>query len=108
MAFFHRTTHMMEAMMTLNPVSVTIVVSSWTIGMAAVMFPAISPMVLLYNRMISNSYNGNNIEYGINSMFSGARQNVDNHVQNKKDLEHLLSSLFFKSFIQLTKIVNQN
>ena len=28
---------------------------SWTIGMAAMMFPAITPMVLLYNRLIKRS-----------------------------------------------------
>jgi predicted metal-binding membrane protein len=46
--------------MTLNPVAVAIFVSSWTIGMAAMMFPAIVPMVLLYNHMIYNSHNDNN------------------------------------------------
>ena len=62
---------MMEAMMTLNPMAVAIFVSSWTIGMAAMMFPAIVPMVLLYNRMISNSHNDNNDAYGAKSMFGG-------------------------------------
>jgi predicted metal-binding membrane protein len=51
---------MMEAMMTLNPIAVTIFTISWTIGMAAMMFPAIIPMVLLYNRIISNDQNNNN------------------------------------------------
>jgi hypothetical protein len=74
---------MMEAMMALNPMAVTIFVSSWTIGMAAMMFPAIVPMVLLYNRMISNSHNDNNDAYGANSMFGGPRQNVCNSEQKK-------------------------
>ena len=51
---------MMEAMMTLNPIAVTIFTASWTIGMAAMMFPAIIPMVLLYNRLISASLKENN------------------------------------------------
>ena len=46
---------MMEAMMTLNPLAVTIFTVSWTIGMAAMMFPAISPMVLLYDRLIRSN-----------------------------------------------------
>ena len=43
--------------MTLNPIAVTIFTISWTVGMAAMMFPAIIPMVLLYNRIISNDQN---------------------------------------------------
>ncbi len=74
---------MMEAMMTLNPMAVTIFVSSWTIGMAAMMFPAIVPMVLLYNRMISNSHNETNDAYGANSMFGGRRHNVSKSEQKK-------------------------
>jgi predicted metal-binding membrane protein len=74
---------MMEAMMTLNPMAVAIFVSSWTIGMAAMMFPAIVPMVLLYNRMISNSHNGNNDAYGADSVFGCPKQNVSNSEQDK-------------------------
>ena len=47
---------MMEAMMTLNPIATSIFILSWTIGMAAMMFPAIIPMILLYNRLISKSF----------------------------------------------------
>lgn len=46
--------------MTLNPIAVSIFTISWTIGMAAMMFPAIIPMVLLYNRVISNDHNNKN------------------------------------------------
>ena len=53
---------MMEAMMTLNPIAVSIFTLSWTIGMAAMMFPAIVPMVVLYNRLIvGNNVNNNHI-----------------------------------------------
>lgn len=52
---------MMHAMMTLNPVAVTIFTISWTVGMAAMMFPAIIPMVLLYNRFITSETDDNNI-----------------------------------------------
>ena len=43
---------MMNAMMTYNPTSISLFTASWTAGMAAMMFPAIAPMVLLYSRLI--------------------------------------------------------
>jgi len=45
---------MMKAMMIFDPIAVLLFTASWTAGMAAMMFPAISPMVLLYNRLIKN------------------------------------------------------
>jgi predicted metal-binding membrane protein len=53
---------MMKAMMTLDPIAISLFTTSWTVGMAAMMFPAISPMVLLYDRLIKNDscdYSGN-------------------------------------------------
>ncbi len=38
-----------------DSVSVLFFVAIWTVGMAAMMFPAITPMVLLYNRMANSS-----------------------------------------------------
>jgi predicted metal-binding membrane protein len=53
----------MEAMMTLNPIAISIFTVSWTIGMAAMMFPAIVPIVVLYNRLIiGNNDNNNHID----------------------------------------------
>jgi predicted metal-binding membrane protein len=46
---------MMKAMMTFDPIAISLFTASWTVGMAAMMFPAISPMVLLYNRLIKNN-----------------------------------------------------
>lgn len=47
---------MMSAMMSpLNAASLSVFVAVWTAGMAAMMFPAISPVVLLYNRLIRPS-----------------------------------------------------
>lgn len=47
---------MMAAMMKYNnPVAISLFTINWTIGMAAMMFPAITPMVLLYNRLIKRS-----------------------------------------------------
>src|SRR5919199_653576 len=45
---------MMTAMTTYNPVAISLFTASWTAGMAAMMFPAITPMVLLYNRFVAN------------------------------------------------------
>jgi predicted metal-binding membrane protein len=42
-------------MMNYNPVAISLFTISWTIGMAAMMFPAITPMVLLYTRLIKRS-----------------------------------------------------
>jgi predicted metal-binding membrane protein len=68
----------MEAMMTLNPIAVTIFTISWTVGMAAMMFPAIIPMVLLYNRIISNDQNLNNNKKDNLSLVSKFNQRTDN------------------------------
>jgi predicted metal-binding membrane protein len=56
---------MMETRMTLNPIAVLIFTVSWTVGMAAMMFPAIVPMVLLYNRLIVGDNNSNNYRFEI-------------------------------------------
>jgi predicted metal-binding membrane protein len=48
---------MMVAMTTYNPLSISLFTASWTAGMAAMMFPAITPMVLLYNRFLTNKHN---------------------------------------------------
>lgn len=42
---------MMNAMAGRDAISVPLFVAIWTVGMAAMMFPAVSPMVLLYNRL---------------------------------------------------------
>lgn len=47
---------MMNAMMAPSTAfSVSLFVAVWTAGMAAMMFPAISPVVLLYNRLVKNN-----------------------------------------------------
>lgn len=49
-------------MMFYDPVAVSLFTAIWTAGMAAMMFPAITPMILLYNRMIktNNDTSSNN------------------------------------------------
>jgi len=77
--------------MTLNPIAVTIFTISWTIGMAAMMFPAIIPMVLLYNRIISNEHNNNNL-----SLVSKFNQYKDNS-------EKIENRQYARSFADLFK-----
>ena len=56
---------MMETMMTLNPTAVLIFTVSWTVGMAAMMFPAIVPMVLMYNRLVVEDNNNSNYHFDV-------------------------------------------
>lgn len=46
---------MMKVMNSYNPILITLYTATWTAGMAAMMFPAIIPMVLLYNKLITNN-----------------------------------------------------
>jgi predicted metal-binding membrane protein len=48
---------MMVAMTTYNPLSISLFTASWTAGMVAMMFPAITPMILMYNRLVTNTKN---------------------------------------------------
>jgi predicted metal-binding membrane protein len=45
---------MMVAVTTYNPLAISLFTASWTAGMAAMMFPAITPMILMYNRFVTN------------------------------------------------------
>jgi predicted metal-binding membrane protein len=49
---------MMNVMMTYNPILISLFTASWTAGMAAMMFPAIVPMVLFYSKLIMNKQTG--------------------------------------------------
>ena len=48
---------MMRAMMLYDPISISLFTATWTVGMAAMMFPAITPVALLYNRLIGGGDN---------------------------------------------------
>jgi predicted metal-binding membrane protein len=50
---------MMVAMTTYNLLSISLFTASWTAGMSAMMFPAITPMVLMYNRFATNNREDN-------------------------------------------------
>lgn len=62
------------------------------------MFPAIVPMVSLYNQMISNGHNHNNDAFGANSVFGGQKQNVGNSEQKKNGL---FSLVFMSSLLTI-------
>ena len=48
---------MMTAMTTIDPLAISLFTPSWTAGMAAMMFPAITPMVMLYGKFVANEEN---------------------------------------------------
>lgn len=52
---------MAAAMVSYDPALISLFAVSWTVGMAAMMFPAISPMVLLYNKL-TNGDGSNNVQ----------------------------------------------
>lgn len=60
---------MMSSMMMFynSPVALSLFVMIWTAGMAAMMFPAIIPMILFYNRLIDNNSNNSNINRNRNT-----------------------------------------
>jgi hypothetical protein len=61
-------TMMSSMMMFYNSlVALSLFVMIWTVGMAAMMFPAIIPMILFYNRLIDNNSNNSNINSNRNT-----------------------------------------
>ena len=76
--------------MTLNPLAVTIFTISWTIGMAAMMFPAIIPMVLLYNRLISPSQEdvNKNDNFSLSNIFNDNVSNLGKQSDNNDSQNH--------------------
>jgi predicted metal-binding membrane protein len=53
---------MMNIMISYNPALIGLFTASWTAGMAAMMFPAIVPMVLLYNKLLTNEQSLSSVE----------------------------------------------
>ena len=74
-------TMMSSMMMFYNPVGLSLFTLIWTAGMAAMMFPAIAPMVLLYDRLIkSNNISSNNGASGI-----GEKQKSSSPIVGKEE-----------------------
>jgi predicted metal-binding membrane protein len=88
---------MMVAMMKYNPIAISLFTVSWTIGMAAMMFPAIAPMVLLYNRLTKRSNgsgnSGNTISNGSNSSQSRAFADHDDDDDKISETENMASTM---------------
>ena len=81
---------MMSSMMTFyyNPSTLSLFVAIWTAGMAAMMFTAIVPMILIYNRLIGTSDNATG-NIGNNNQI--AYQKSDNDREGKdhnNDITH--------------------
>lgn len=87
---FQQYDSMMSSMMTIfNPISLAVFVTFWTAGMAAMMFPAIIPMVLMYNRLVTKD----------NSL--NKTRSFLIHIENKDNTDHnyekKLIGLYFPS-----------
>src|SRR3954464_12570256 len=90
---------MMRTMMTFDPTAVSIFTASWTVGMIAMMFPAISPMVLLYNRLIKNdSSNARDGTYRGNENFSSSAFILDEN-ENKVGKRSFFINYSFKMIL---------
>ena len=53
---------MMDIMNSYDLILIALFTASWTAGMAAMMFPAIVPMILLYNKIITNKQSNSSPE----------------------------------------------
>ena len=91
---------MMKAMMTYDPIIISLFTASWTVGMAAMMLPAISPMVLLYNRLIkSNNDTGSGSSIGKDEVSSSLvveeKNNNDHNTPHSSTFSYLLRMMLF-------------
>jgi hypothetical protein len=102
----------MAAMMNYNPITISLFTISRTIGMAAMMFPAIIPMVLLYTRLIKRSNSssaGDDDTFGkgmASSQYSIFVERGDDDPGKGTKKKSSLSSLsFFTSSVKLRNII---
>ena len=90
-------TMMSMMMMFYNPLALSVFTLIWTTGMAAMMFPAISPMVLLYDRLIKNSNNNSStsnngrVKEGKSTLIVGKEEKED--IGQRETKKSLSSSL---------------
>ncbi|HEY9387844.1 MAG TPA: DUF2182 domain-containing protein [Nitrososphaeraceae archaeon] len=94
-------TMMSTMMMFHNPAALSLFTVIWTAGMAAMMFPAISPMVLLYHRMIKNKRNNETSS----SKKGEASESLLVGMDNSKEQEKMKSSVSFWSPYSLKMIL---
>jgi predicted metal-binding membrane protein len=94
-------TMMSTMMMFHNPAALSLFTVIWTAGMAAMMFPAILPMVLLYDRMIKNKSNNE----ASSSKKGEAKESLLVGMDNSKEQEKMKSSMSFWSPYSLKMIL---
>lgn len=75
---------MMASMMTFyDPTALSLFVVIWTAGMAAMMFPAIVPMIIVYNRLIETNKSKNSAGIGTSQL----TYHESNDSTNANDIE---------------------
>jgi predicted metal-binding membrane protein len=89
-----------------NPIAILLFTIIWTAGMAAMMFPAIAPMVLLYDRLIKTNNNARGSNNEASSQRKGeakasslivGRDNKEEQGRMKRKRKIILSSASFCS-----------
>ena len=89
---------MMVAMTTYNPFSISLFTTSWTAGMAAMMFPAITPMVLLYNRLVTSKQNNRSSQSSVTIQEEEAAEE-NSKVMSSRSFPSLRIILFIGSYL---------
>ena len=95
---------MMSSMMTFyyNPAELSLFVAIWTAGMAAMMFPAIVPMILIYNRLIETNgsiSNNNQIVFqkrDNDREGKGHNNDITHSIENAQEKNNVIDSLKYK------------
>jgi predicted metal-binding membrane protein len=90
---------MMVAMTTYNPFSISLFTASWTAGMAAMMFPAITPMVLLYNRLVTSKQNNRSSQSSVTIQEKEEQEEDHNKVTSSRSFPSLRIILFVGSYL---------
>ena len=94
-------TMMSTMMMFYNPIALSIFTLIWITGMAAMMFPAISPMVLLYDRLIksdNNSRVNRRVKEGKSSLIVSREKEKKEEKEEVKKSSSLLAFLRWPSY----------
>ena len=94
-------TMMSSMMMFYNPIALSIFTLIWITGMAAMMFPAISPMVLLYDRLIksdNNSRVNRRVKEGKSSLIVSKEKEKEEEKEEVKKSSSLLAFLRWPSY----------
>ena len=90
---------MMVAMTTYNPFSISLFTASWTAGMAAMMFPAITPMVLLYNRLVTSKQNNRSSQSSVTIQEEEEAAEENSKVMSSRSFPSLRIILFIGSYL---------